>query len=510
MRSVPGRLRANQLRLVALRGSFFIFAITALFVLLLLASISVQLAMQSVARASNKQRSSVALNLAESAADSAEAYLRSQGALPAGTTPLDPLGGTQQLATGSYSALIYPSASNPGALQKSYLIIGTGTDATGTRTREVIVQVRAQSFALYSYFTDEETSPVTSGTIWFYARDRLYGPVHSNDQLHISWDSTAADPIFYGTVSSAADSVAWQPQAPRTTRNWRRVLQGGQDALTLGVDEIPLPETSNLQRDSAWGTDFGFPSSTGVYLPTLGSDVSAGIYINGDCQLQFAVDVSSGDQIINITVGGNTTAITVNLDGNQTTVDLPGPGGVTTYSGIPNGAIYSTGNITSLSGTLADNVYSGSEITVRNAWTISTDVAAGKDITITGDLKYQTEPMPNQPMTHPNNLRAACLGVIADNIMMASGCPNNLTIDGVLLSLGSFYYQAWDSIKRNNLNILGGIIQRQRGPVGTFNSNNVHLTGYNKNYRYDTRMGDYPPPFFPTTGQLDVLSWQYK
>lgn len=486
------------------RGMVFILAITALFVLLILAMASVQIAMQSLDRAAKQRDATLALDLAEAGADFAEVWLRSQPYPPTGSSSIDPVGGEVELSSGSFEVEVRPHPGNSGAWRKSYTLIGTGHPAHSEVTRQVIVQVREQSFALYSYFTDQERSSVTNGTIWFYARDRLYGPVHSNDQFHISWDRTSADPIFYGTVSSAASSVDWQPNQPSSTRDWRRVLQGGKDALTLGADRIELPTMSDLQRNAAWGSEVGFPTTNGVYVPTIAGECAGGIYVRGSCTITFSVDVAAGDQLIAITQGSTTTDIRVNLDGNNTTV------GSTTYSGLPNGVIYCTGDVTSLSGTLADNYEDGTNIIKRNAWTIATDVAAGGDITITDNLKYQTEPMENRPPDHPSNLRAATLGLVADTIMLATGCPNEMTLDGVFLANNTFYYQGWNSVKRNNLHLLGGLIQRKRGPIGQFGSNNVHLKGYNKDYRYDSRMADYPPPYFPTTGQYDVLSWQYR
>jgi hypothetical protein len=32
--------------------------------------------------------------------------------------------------------------------------------------------------------------------------------------------------------------------------------------------------------------------------------------------------------------------------------------------------------------------------------------------------------------------------------------------------------------------------------------------GYAKNYSYDPRLAITPPPFYPTTGQYDRLSWR--
>jgi type II secretory pathway pseudopilin PulG len=495
-------------------GSFLVLAMIALTVLLILGSVSVQVAMQSLHRATKEKQSSVAFNLAESAADCAEAWLRAQSAPPLFYGAVDPLGGERTLDGGIYSALIYSDAGNPGVWLKSYTIVGTGRAAQGGVTRKVILKVQEQSFALYSYFTDQERSSVTNGTIWFYARDRLWGPVHSNDRIHVAWSSTSADPIFYDTVSSASTSVSWDPRAPRNANEWRRVLQGGQDALTLGADDMPLPDSTDRQKIAAWGSEYGFPTSTGVSVPNTGSAVTAGIYVTGDSQIQFSADTPTGNQIVAIKQGSKTTTITVDLAANQTTVADGTPGSPYYYTGIPNGVIYSTGNITSLEGTLANNYENGSTILQRNAWTVATDVNAGKDINITDNLTYGTPPDSSKPPTHPSNLRAPTLGLVAEDVIVDGSCPNEMTINGVIVAggqnttYGSFYYEEWDNVKRNNLHILGGIIQKKRGPVGTFGSNNVHLTGYNKDYHYDQRMVNSPPPFFPTTGQYDVKSWQ--
>jgi hypothetical protein len=374
----------------------------------------------------------------------------------------------------------------------------------------------------FAYFTDEERSSITDDPIWFFSRDRVYGPVHSNDTIHIDWDATSADPIFYGTVSTAKNSIAWSPRTPSNRNDWRRVLDGGPDALTLGSDDIPLPDSTDEQKIVAWGEDSGaFPSDQGVYLPEAGGQLAAGIYIEGDNAIKFAVDNATGNQIIYISQGSGatvkTTTVTVDLAGNRTTV-VDKNGDTANYSGIPNGVIYTTGNITSLSGMLANNYENGSAILQRNAWTIATEVSgdSGKDIHITNNLQYKTEPDATKPATHSSNLRAATLGVVAEDIILDSSTPAELTIDGVLLAggentaNGSFYNADYAGKKKNNLNVLGGVIQKKRGPVGTFNpSSNTLKTGYNKNYRYDTRMVDNPPPFFPTTGQFDVKSWQY-
>jgi len=498
-------------------GSAFLFAIIALVVLLTVGAASLQIAMQSLDRAKHNEYSAASFNLAEAAADMAEAWLRAQPAPPSTTDPFDPLGGTVTDPTGSMSAIIYPSAGNPGTWQKTYTIEGIGQAARDSHPRRVIMKVQEQSFALYAYFTDQERSSVSNGTIWFYARDRIEGPVHTNDTLHISWDSTSADPIFRDTISSHANNVDWSPRAPRNPNEWRRVAQGGQDALTLGADYIPLPDSTERQRNAAWGDDWNFPTDEGVNVPHAGSTLTAGIFVSGDCEMEFDVDPSTGCQLIDIVQGSDTTEFTVDLENNTTTVLYPGDEDPTIYTGLPNGVIYCTGDIDSLEGTVADNYENGSTILRRNAWTIATDVSAGKDVTLTDNLQYQTPPDSTKPETHPSNLRAPAVGIVAEDVIVHRDCPNEMTIDAVILAggenttNGTFYYAGWQDYKRNNLHILGGIIQKKRGPIGTFNPyNNVHVSGYNKDYHYDPRMADSPPPYFPTTGEYDVKSWQEK
>jgi hypothetical protein len=494
-------------------GSIFILALTALFVLLALGAVSLDVAMQSSVRAQCKQDRSAAQALAEAGANCAEAWLRAQGYPPIASAPIDPPDGAGALSTGTYRAQIIPAAGNSMAWRKSYIIVSTGTSMRHQATSAVKMIVRQQSFALYSYFTDEEISPITNSTIWFIAADRLYGPAHTNDQFHIRWDASADAPIFWGTVSSCAATVDWNPSGPDSISQWERVIQGGQDALTLDADYIPLPEESSAQQTAAWGSESGFPSQSGVYLPVDGAAPRGGIYIQGDSCITFALNGDVG-QTVSVVQGGTRTDVRTDLAGNATAVDAyTGSSGswvlesTSHYAGLPNGVIYSTGHITSLSGTLADSLMDGNQLVTRNAWTVCTDLSNQKNITITSDLQYATHPAPEQLLDSADNLRAACLGVVANNVVVKT-TANSVRIDGTILANSSFYNYYWNSgVPKGTLTVSGGIIQRNRGPVGQFSGTRI-TSGYSKDYHYDPRMADYPPPFFPTTGQYDVLSWQ--
>jgi hypothetical protein len=234
----------------------------------------------------------------------------------------------------------------------------------------------------------------------------------------------------------------------------------------------------------------------------------------GDSSVTMSVD-ASGNQKFDIVQGSTTTHITVDLAFGQIRKQV-GSGSVTTYTGTGSGVMCSTGNITSLSGTVADNRLSADNTTVlsRSAYTIATDVNNGKNITVPSPIRYQSAPDPTLPTTDLANMRPGTLGLYSRNVIVGSGAPTNMEIDAVIMAGGSsttdgsFYVSNWNTkTPTGTLKVTGSIIQKARGPVGTFSGAGI-TSGYAKNYWYDPRMADNPPPYFPTTGGYDRISWR--
>lgn len=88
---------------------------------------------------------------------------------------------------------------------------------------------------------------------------------------------------------------------------------------------------------------------------------------------------------------------------------------------------------------------------------------------------------------------------------------------GVVLALEQFEVEDYDDDPANEeycggvesgrgcLRLSGGIIQEERGPVGTESSGwggSLSRTGYLKRYDYDACAAELPPPYFPTTGRF--------
>lgn len=102
-------------------------------------------------------------------------------------------------------------------------IVSVARDADGA---EVIRRrdIERESFAKYAYFTNSEGNNISFGN-----GDKLYGPVHSNDNINI----TSGGATFFGPVTTAG------------------VINGKEyatflDGYTEGVDSIPLPSSSQL------------------------------------------------------------------------------------------------------------------------------------------------------------------------------------------------------------------------------------------------------------------------
>lgn len=512
------------------RGYIFVLTLVVFTTLIVLGLVSISMAINARALSARKERGVRAMELAEGAAWSTKGYLETLGTPPdtsvTNATPLSyPTNGGWTTLTngGKFQAKI---KGIPNTQPQHYWIIATGKTSDG-ETRKVVMQVQVSNFAKYAYF---ENTALPGG--WMITGMRYDGPVHSNDTLSIFWDQSTGHPIFGDTVESAKSSVAWwdSSHTPKTDADWRNVFDAGQTALKLGAKSITIPSSTLRQKHNAWKGSVGFadsstatpnppyPSSTGVYLGSSGdTSVSAGIYVVGDSSMLFSID-NVGRQVITFTQGSTTTAITADPVNNQTLVSVNGHTPPTSLSGYPNGLIYSTGNITSVKGTLADNVVTNGAITARNAWTVATDISNSKDITITGDLVYKTQPDLSGPTNTANSMKAATLGLYGRNINIGNIADHpNYQVNGVVMAANG-NTGTWQAANINyhdskgnagNVYLTGGVINYAAGCFGYFNPSNGQMSsGYAEHYAYDRRMATAPPPFFPITGLYDVDCWQ--
>ncbi len=145
------------------------------------------------------------------------------------------------------------------------------------------------------------------------------------------------------------------------------------------------------------------------------------------------------------------------------------------------------------------------EGTVNGQMTVHSE----KDVELYGDIEYNVDPRVDDTSTD-------LLGVVSErNILVDRNAHSrkgsrDLTLHGSFMALGdSFQVENYVSGSfRGDLNLLGGIIQRTRGAVGTFGR--YGITGYSKKYDYDVRLGKSIPPNFPRESVFTVVSWKER
>ena len=103
------------------------------------------------------------------------------------------------------------------------------------------------------------------------------------------------------------------------------------------------------------------------------------------------------------------------------------------------------------------------------------------------------------------------LGIVVDNnVIITDNAANNsdINIDASLFCrTGGLTAENYSSRPvSGSLNLRGGVQEYQRGPVGMA-SGGVITHGFQKNFRYDQRLMTDLPPFYPTTGNYEILSW---
>ncbi|OQX85109.1 MAG: hypothetical protein B6D63_02915 [Candidatus Latescibacteria bacterium 4484_7] len=340
---------------------------------------------------------------------------------------------------GRITCYLDPLDSNTGNPTR-FVAVNVRATLNGTGlTKCLQVKVGQQNFSRYAYFSDMEKSP-SGSTIWFVTRDVFYGPVHTNDQMHIY-----GSPTFYDEVSSAASSIDYYHGGPPQDDPQFKA------GLTLNASTIPLPANTNMLLNKA--------------------NESGGLKLTGNpVRIRFKVDASE-HPFLRVTINGTTT-------------DMNYPS---------NGVIYVNGK-------------AQVEGVVKGQVTVGCD----GDIEIMDNLTYYTDPRVDPTSTD-------LLGLVAERNVYMDGStsgPNYDSADETIMAAIMALNTSWTvenynhGTPRGKLIVYGGIIQKQRGPVGTFNSYTGQIvTGYEKDYSFDARLLDSPPPAFPTTGQIEKIAW---
>ena len=144
---------------------------------------------------------------------------------------------------GNVTVYLDAKDTNDGQATRYVQISARAIHANGRVAKARPMRVGQQNFSRYAYFSDLELR--SNGTkIWFATGDNLYGPVHTNDQFHIS-----GTPTFHQETSSVASTIDYQNGGPPTDN------PDFKKGVTLGAAEIPLPSDLIDPAAKAQATD---------------------------------------------------------------------------------------------------------------------------------------------------------------------------------------------------------------------------------------------------------------
>jgi len=330
-----------------------------------------------------------------------------------------------------------------------FSLVSTGTINSSVSRVVSITRIYQPSFAECALWSH------VNGAIYFAFGDVFNGHVHADDELY--FDATSGGPVFHGLVTSATNTYS---------------VQNG------SITNIEFDQGLSLNTKFGSMTNVDFNSVATNSLKSIAT--STGLVLSGNSTITFS---------------GNTVQITNPTQGWTNHV----------YTPPTEGIIYVSNN-GSTTGSKAGTV-------VVNGGTISgrLTVVAENNITISGNVLYTPDPRSNSTST-------AALGLISqDNVSVGTNAPNNLEVDSAIMATGTSgdgSAGSWGVINystgsaRGNLTVYGGIVQNTRGAVGTLSSG-VLSTGYKKNYSYDSRFLNTPPPYYPVVkGVVRFSSWQ--
>lgn len=310
------------------------------------------------------------------------------------------------------------------------------------------VLLRKDSFSKYSYFTEGELG-ANGQRIYFNSNDVVNGPVHTNGIF-----SVAGNPVFNGFVSSPNDFET-HPTIPTDPE-----FLGGTNFNSVVRESPSSYEISRLATAAeAGGLSFDAPIDVQFITETSGAGVTRG-----------KAKIREYDQARRRWNDW----VDYNLDD---------------Y----NGVIAST-----------DIIYTKGEVK-GNVSLYSED-----DIEIYGDITYHTNPLDDPSSTDLLGIVSQGNVRIDQNAHRDQG-TQDVNVHASILALNSSFEveNYFRGGAKGSLNLLGGIIQKNRGPVGTFSSSGI-VSGFSKAYEYDERLRQAVPPFFPRESVFSIVYWKER
>ena len=348
---------------------------------------------------------------------------------------------------------------------RTYTITAQGT-VDGISRSVSIDRAWLPTYAEYALWMNE------NGQIYFKSGETFFGAVHSNDKLWFSGNSSAGGPTFWDAVSSSSSTY------------------GG------SLDYVTFHEGFELNAAGGNMAEVDFDSTDWASLNNLAQNY--GMLLKGTTSITL-----DGDQILvtNPIKGWSDHAVTLGAD-QIIYVEDSVTTSITWRRGRPRTTTTTVaGKVTMNGGTL------DGELTV----------VAEDDIIINDHIRYADDPSDDVSGGVQSD---DSLGLVAmDDVWVSTSAPNNLDLYAAIMATGekssrndgSFGVLDYDEgSPRGSLNVYGSIIQDVRGAVGQFSTRTgAGVHGYDKNYAFDERFKDAPPPYYPAiSSEVRFEGWE--
>ena len=361
----------------------------------------------------------------------------------------DPSGGV----IGSFSLMVTPP--EPGSTIVKVRATGWAADRPETK-RQVAVSIGQPSLAAYT--------TVVNSNLSYGSTAETYGPVHSNGGVKF-------DGVAHNIVTSALEQY-WYGGA------WRDGVwtsQPDEGAVFLAGTSFPVPAGGFAGFTQDLNTMESAASSDGVLLNPSGY---AGYHV------QFQTGTTFRYRIV--------ATKTADCNGQPT-------GGIQSYAGdwlnlpIPdNGLIF-----------VKDDVWVDGTIDQSR-----TTVVAAREPLDTGTANIYL----NTDLLYTSKAGADVIGLIAqNNVIIGLYSEDDLELDAIIIAKNGRRYrpdygsifQCGATVVRDAFTLYGSTISNLTPYMSSGSS------GYSiRDYIYDPNTLYAPPPFFPTTGEYDVILWE--
>lgn len=342
----------------------------------------------------------------------------------------------------------------------------TSTGKYNNTSKTITVVLQPTKFSQFAYFCQIE------GNIWWTSKDTVWGPFHTQD-----WMQVQGHPVFHGKATTKKGMKYYTNEAT----DHPSYLGGYEKGINLDLPDDKVKDFETYA--DAGGAKLEATTATTTYTEWVWKKKKGWV--------QVTKTKSTKVEDYFVTFKGDSISYGVYPSGTATT-ELAS-------DFAPNGIIYAKDANLHIKGT------------VKGQYTVAAygpNSGLGR-VYLEDDITYNTD-----PRTNPNS--TDLLGIVARNHVLIADNANNrndINIDGSIYSeKEGFGAENYDSRSVDgNINLYGGIIQKKRQAVGTFNTdwwgNTTSVSGFNKRYKYDERLMFMAPPEFPSTDSYQIVSW---